>query len=287
MRLVCPNCGAQYEVDDRVIPEGGRDVQCSNCGNAWFQRPLKAGFDETDTTAPAAEPDDDDADGYDYADDPDDDPDEREDDGDEDPAFVPPAASPRRPIADDVRDILETEAQREIEARSREGVEVQEELGIGAYLDPEAERRRIARERMARMRGIEEGESLDPEVAPEPESEPLPEKRGREVFPDIEEINSTLDSPQGNGQTADQDEGQISQFAQRGSSGFRRGFSVMILLAALALAVYLLAPQIVDLVPASAGVLSAYVDWVNELFVWINAMMADAVARMESAAQGG
>lgn len=287
MRLVCPNCGAQYEVDDRVIPEGGRDVQCSNCGNAWFQRPLKAGFDEADTTAPVAEPDDDDADSYDYADDPDDDPDEREDDGDDDPAFVPPVASPRRPIADDVRDILETEAQREIEARSREGVEVQEELGIGAYLDPEAERRRIARERMARMRGIEEGESLDPEVAPEPEPEPLPEKRGREVFPDIEEINSTLDSPQGNGQAADQDEGQISQFAQRGSSGFRRGFSIMILLAALALAVYFFAPQIVDLVPSSAGVLSAYVDWVNELFVWINAMMADAVARMESAAQGG
>jgi len=39
MRLVCPNCGAQYEVDDRVIPENGRDVQCSNCGHTWFQRP--------------------------------------------------------------------------------------------------------------------------------------------------------------------------------------------------------------------------------------------------------
>lgn len=37
MRLICPNCGAQYAVDDRVIPEAGRDVQCSNCGNTWFQ----------------------------------------------------------------------------------------------------------------------------------------------------------------------------------------------------------------------------------------------------------
>ncbi|MCM2563461.1 zinc-ribbon domain-containing protein [Lutimaribacter sp. EGI FJ00015] len=37
MRLVCPNCGAQYEVPDDVIPETGRDVQCSNCGNTWFQ----------------------------------------------------------------------------------------------------------------------------------------------------------------------------------------------------------------------------------------------------------
>ena len=38
MRLICPNCGAQYEVPDDVIPEGGRDVQCSNCGDTWFQK---------------------------------------------------------------------------------------------------------------------------------------------------------------------------------------------------------------------------------------------------------
>ena len=38
MRLVCPNCSAQYEVDAAVIPESGRDVQCSNCGHTWWQR---------------------------------------------------------------------------------------------------------------------------------------------------------------------------------------------------------------------------------------------------------
>jgi predicted Zn finger-like uncharacterized protein len=37
MRLVCPNCDAEYEVDDHAIPRAGRDVQCSNCGHAWFQ----------------------------------------------------------------------------------------------------------------------------------------------------------------------------------------------------------------------------------------------------------
>ncbi|MFC2968414.1 zinc-ribbon domain-containing protein [Acidimangrovimonas pyrenivorans] len=42
MRLTCPNCDAQYEVDDRAIPESGRDVQCSNCGHAWFQLPPDA-----------------------------------------------------------------------------------------------------------------------------------------------------------------------------------------------------------------------------------------------------
>lgn len=39
MRLICPNCGAQYEVGDDVIPAAGRDVQCSNCGHTWFEQP--------------------------------------------------------------------------------------------------------------------------------------------------------------------------------------------------------------------------------------------------------
>lgn len=50
MRLICPNCGAQYEVDDAVIPEAGRDVQCSACGQLWFQKShtmLAAEEDET------------------------------------------------------------------------------------------------------------------------------------------------------------------------------------------------------------------------------------------------
>ena len=37
MRLVCPNCVAQYEVADGTIPDSGRDVQCANCNHIWFQ----------------------------------------------------------------------------------------------------------------------------------------------------------------------------------------------------------------------------------------------------------
>lgn len=37
MRLVCPNCSARYEVDASMIPDEGRDVQCSNCGTTWFE----------------------------------------------------------------------------------------------------------------------------------------------------------------------------------------------------------------------------------------------------------
>ncbi|MEO0945394.1 MAG: zinc-ribbon domain-containing protein [Pseudomonadota bacterium] len=39
MRLVCPNCSAQYEIDGSMIPDEGRDVQCSNCGHTWFELP--------------------------------------------------------------------------------------------------------------------------------------------------------------------------------------------------------------------------------------------------------
>ncbi|MDU8944031.1 zinc-ribbon domain-containing protein [Ovoidimarina sediminis] len=42
MRLICPNCDAQYEVDAAMIPASGRDVQCSNCGRTWFQEPQAA-----------------------------------------------------------------------------------------------------------------------------------------------------------------------------------------------------------------------------------------------------
>ena len=35
--MVCPNCGAKYEVDAALIPPSGRDVQCSNCGETWFE----------------------------------------------------------------------------------------------------------------------------------------------------------------------------------------------------------------------------------------------------------
>ncbi|WP_225026355.1 zinc-ribbon domain-containing protein [Xinfangfangia pollutisoli] len=45
MRLACPNCDAKYEVPDDAIPEAGRDVQCSNCGHAWFQLRPEAELD--------------------------------------------------------------------------------------------------------------------------------------------------------------------------------------------------------------------------------------------------
>ncbi|WP_295534824.1 zinc-ribbon domain-containing protein [uncultured Thioclava sp.] len=67
MRLVCPNCGAQYEVDDAVIPPNGRDVQCSNCAHGWFQ-PSKAMLDaDADPVSPDPVPEDWDAEEWESA----------------------------------------------------------------------------------------------------------------------------------------------------------------------------------------------------------------------------
>lgn len=57
MRLICPSCEANYEVDDRVIPDDGRDVQCSNCGHTWFQKSARMLAEEEAAAAPAIEPD--------------------------------------------------------------------------------------------------------------------------------------------------------------------------------------------------------------------------------------
>ena len=37
MRIVCPRCVAQYEVDESVIAEIDREVQCAECENIWLQ----------------------------------------------------------------------------------------------------------------------------------------------------------------------------------------------------------------------------------------------------------
>lgn len=54
MRLVCPNCEAKYEVPEDAIPETGRDVQCANCGHAWYQMRSRPAAPETAAPVPAS-----------------------------------------------------------------------------------------------------------------------------------------------------------------------------------------------------------------------------------------
>ncbi|WP_333828602.1 zinc-ribbon domain-containing protein [Pararhodobacter sp.] len=104
MRLTCPNCKAQYEIDGTAIPETGRDVQCSACGTTWYQHP------ESMALAPSGD-----------------------DDPQEGSASATPAATPR--IDQSVLDVLREEADRELSERRRSnagGLETQGDLGLMA-----------------------------------------------------------------------------------------------------------------------------------------------------------
>ena len=35
MRIYCPQCNVCYELDETLIPEGGRKLRCSNCGEVF------------------------------------------------------------------------------------------------------------------------------------------------------------------------------------------------------------------------------------------------------------
>ncbi|MCB1339302.1 MAG: zinc-ribbon domain-containing protein [Maritimibacter sp.] len=303
MRLVCPNCGAQYEVDDRVIPDNGRDVQCSSCGHGWYQMPAHAeaahrGAEADDSStlddeidqalddeaedapvepAPAPEPD-----GDEDFDDDDDDGEEDEEAGAPPPPPVAPAA-PRRPLDDDLRSILQEEAEREMEARATERshdaevMEFQQELGLDEAPGEDPARARAERRGASAFEDEDEAEHATPtaggvdwddddddstEVAglqtagaaaiatAAPTGE---DKRARrELFPDIDEINSTLDSHGGFEEPDELDGG------DEATGSFGRGFAIVIAVVALLLALYILAPKLSQNVPALEPALSAY-----------------------------
>ena len=233
MRLICPNCGAQYAVDARVIPDAGRDVQCSSCGHTWFQKhpdqdaelAEELGYALPDSlrgtaseppppprTSPVAEEE---APAEEPAEEPvaeapqpehvdveavEDAAQEVEPEPTEEPEADPSALEdvpPRRKVDEAALSVLREEAEREQAARRAEAAvpEVQPELEIPA--PP-----------VAPHRGTAGYAPEAPQIRPEPEPEEVPEATEpeevaqeeamrpaprRERLPDVEEITSTLE----------------------------------------------------------------------------------------------
>lgn len=302
MRLVCPNCDAQYEVDDDAIPDLGRDVQCSNCGHAWFQRHPEAESLEAEeealfgaeapkrpvADAPAVEPK---------------------------PTPAPaPQAAPTRParpaaakpaptdteaaettrrpeqIAPTVRRgldesllaVLREEAEREAAVRRKEsprGLETQSDLGLEETATANT---KSVRERLARLR----------EAEPEKPDANAPEDTGRgasrrDLLPDIDEINSTLrasnEQRSGRGDGAS---GARQSDQSAGRSGFRSGFSLVVLVAVLALVAYVAAPRITEQFPQTQGPMATYVTQVNKGRAWLDGVMRDATLMVKRLTDG-
>ena len=46
MIITCPNCNKQFKIDNSLIPDDGRDLQCGLCNHIWFYK------DEYENEAP-------------------------------------------------------------------------------------------------------------------------------------------------------------------------------------------------------------------------------------------
>ena len=304
MRLTCPNCAAQYEVPEDVIPAEGRDVQCSNCGQTWFQAAAGA--------AAAAEVQA------------------------EDIPAVPEAEAPPAPAVEETPEPeLPAEAAGETaepaaeedpepaEAR-QEALEEADQTGghPDAPLDgePEADaaatEAEIAAAPPPRSRGLDpaltdilreeaereaslraaEGESLETQpdlglesAAAEDEAarrsrqarDRMARMRGedprqtaaaetgsrKELLPDIEEINSTLRSA---GSAAPAPQAASEEPPVRRKSSFARGFALSLIAALALVIVYDKAALISEKLPQANPALDSYVGWVDQARLWLD-----------------
>jgi predicted Zn finger-like uncharacterized protein len=272
MRLICPNCDAQYEVDDRAIPETGRDVQCSGCGHAWFQLPPEleddlAAEDElySRVNAPTGkgfQPDAPVRRATDAPSDP---------DADRPAAPIPPALQ-RRGLDESLLAVLREEAEREAEVRRAEArpLESQPDLGLGEPAASQGPAAEAARRRVAQLKGLDP--DFDPDAPPEKAAR-------RDLLPDIEEINSTLRaSGDRRGNLGEADIKAPSQEARR--SGFRIGFTLMMTLAMVTALAYVMAPKIVAQIPTAAPAMAQFVTTVDKARVALDDGMKWAVSQL-------
>jgi predicted Zn finger-like uncharacterized protein len=270
MRLICPNCGAQYEVADDVIPTGGRDVQCSNCGHTWFEQPgasvaAELGSEAETPTEPSPEPIPEPTSGPDVAPIP-------------EPEPVREAPKPRE-MASDVTDILRQEAEYEKSAREADTNTIETQPDLDLSHDPDEGRRsREARERLARLRGEPENANADAVSAAVGAAMTQDANAPRrELLPDIEEINSTLrpDNTANAAVNYDAD-------TERPRGGFKRGFMYVVIIALVALAIYVFAPQISAAVPQVEPYLTSYAEWVDGLRILLDQKLQQLIERAQS-----
>jgi len=266
MRLICPNCDAQYEVPDDAIPPGGRDVQCSNCQLSWFQteKPIVPGRDtskpeaapvaEEETVADAAEIEVEAS--------------EPEIDTEEQPKADPipepepnPDPAPQRKQLDDaVASILREEASFGGPAVATAGAIAKppptETARPPVPVTEDATRQRIA------MMTEEEGGTRTGTQTPEAAQETADKAHLRTV-PTINEINATLRARAQANDTSGLTELEKEEAVQR--SGFRRGFFLILVLFAILFLPYIFADQITENLPQTTNIMNSYVMTVDGL----------------------
>ncbi len=264
MRLMCPNCDAEYEVDASAIPVAGRDVQCCNCGHAWFQGHPETEADLAEESAlydplpplpnappavvnepPRVSPQQVDVPHL-MADDPE--------------AILDamaaeesqPDALPAHEVDPEALRILREEAAHETAQRLAEkapqGIEQQTEIEL-----PELANSPIVARRVARLKGIQPVQ-VPTEVA------------ARDKLPAVEEINNVLR----NGQ--DLAPAEVQKKAS--GKGAKAGFWMVLLGAISAVGTYVFSPDIAAKLPQVAEPISQYVNIINGLRGQLDGLIA-------------
>ena len=233
MRLTCPKCAAQYEVPEAAIPAAGREVQCSGCNAVWFQK-------HPGPVAPApvdaTEP-------TATAEDP--------------PPGPETAPAPQRQLDPAVADILRAEADRERSARAAEAAGA---MPAEAAAAPDAGDTPHAPHDTARHPATT-APSQTGGAAPGPAPSPQIE--------DAAASPSPADAARASLAPGAHDDAPPA----RGARGFRTGFLLAVAASGTALAVYIFAADVAQLVPAAEQGLARYVEAVDTA----RALLADTV----------
>ena len=142
--------------------------------------------------------------------------------------------------------------------------------------ETDAERRaRETRERMARMRGVE---------ANNPFAEASDSRKG--VLPDVDAINSSLSPDNGAAQVKKTIDLQDLNRKRRRGSGFRTGFTLTVFLGLLILALYITHDNVGRAVPFAAPALDALADSVDQWRYWVEAEAANLIVKLEDLVAG-
>lgn len=140
---------------------------------------------------------------------------------------------------------------------------------------------------MAQMRGedLDDGGDANDELALAAAGAAAAAGSRRDLLPDVEEINQTLRSsaePRREKAPRADLEDAPERPVRKKSGGFGRGFMLVLLLAAIAVGVYLYAPQISEAVPAAAPALEAYVAQVDAGRVWLDGQVTALLETLDS-----
>ena len=259
MRLICPNCEAQYDVSDDAIPPGGRDVQCSNCQQSWFQmeKPVVPGRDTSKLITPKL-------------------PDAVEvpepavkdiavQESKPDEVVTPPK---RKELDSAVASILREEA-------SREGAvppsQKYEPPATQVDKSTEVVDANETRQRIAQMT-VDEGGTPAGRGAIAAASIGAVGATNVRSVPDINEINAALRARAEASDTSGLTENEKQEAAQR--SGFRRGFTFILLLMAILILPYIFADQITENLPQTRNIMASYVTTIDQMRLSLNELIS-------------